>query len=66
MPVYNSKLLHAIKEFGYSIEEVSGLMRISEADTYKVLSGTEVADNEFKRRIAAILDKPVKELWPED
>lgn len=62
---YNLKLLRAIRKSGWSIEEISGLLRIPESIVYKILSGDECPGDVARQRFATILDCKIGDLFEE-
>jgi hypothetical protein len=62
--VYNRQLIEGFESSDFSIEEISGLTGIPEPDLYKIASGIINAGEEAKRRIAAILNRSVDDIFP--
>ena len=61
---YYEKLLNAVRESRFSIEEISGLTRIPEIILYKIFSGDEKPGDAGCARIAAVLGCDPQEIFP--
>jgi len=58
-----AKLLKAVRESGWSVEEISGLTRIPEISLYRILSGVEDPGEAAFERIAKVIGCKVEELF---
>ena len=61
---YDAKLLDALRESRFSIEEISGLTKIPEIILYKIFSGDEKAGDAGCARIAMVLGCAPEEIFP--
>ena len=63
---YNVTLLKAVRQAGWSIEELSGLTQIPESILYKFLNGMDEPGEASRHRIAGVLGCEVDELFPQN
>lgn len=61
---YYEKLLNAVRESRFSIEEISGLTHIPEIILYKIFSGEEKPGDAGCERIATVLGCAPQEIFP--
>ena len=60
----NKSLMKCVRKSGWSVEELSHIMRFSESLVYRYLSGEEPVDVGTKYLFAEVLNMPIEEIFP--